>query len=217
MIYNPDQVLEQYSRAIHKVAHLYYFPNPRFSYEDLVAEAQRAAIEACSMYVDDGRATFFTYLTSSMNRHVQKYTKSNRYDIKVTEHRQRKEFKERGNLERITNIAQAVRMDAPSKDSENPETHSGVGGASFTLPSGQVPPDIAMIRSESIGILMEELQNLPDREKSVLSDRWLEGKTLEQIAGGFGVTKQTIHGWGKKGFARLQKRVKARLGDELVF
>ncbi len=216
-MYNPDKVLEKYSRAVYKAANTYYFENPRFSYEDLVSEAKVAVVKACSAYKEDSDASFFTYLTSSMNRHVQKYVKNNRYDVKVTEYRQRQEFLKEGNMDKITDIAQAVRMDVPSKDSENPETHSGVGGASFTLPSGELAPDIAMIRSESIGILMEELESLPDREKSVLNERWLEGKTLEQIATGFGVTKQTIHGWGKKGFERLQKRVKARLGDELVF
>jgi len=192
---------------------LYYFDNARFSYEDLVGEAEVAAIEACGSYIENDRATFFTYLTSSMNRHVQKYAKSNRYDIKVTEHKQRKEYKQHGNLDRITEIADAVRMDNIPKEQS---ARSGSGG-SFTLPSGELPPDIAMIRSESIGILMEELENLPDREKSVLSERWLEGKTLEQIASRFGVTKQTIHGWSKRGFERLQKRVKSRLGNELVF
>jgi RNA polymerase sigma factor (sigma-70 family) len=213
-MFDPDKVIKQYKNAIHKVAHLYYFDNPRFSYKDLVAEAEVAAIQACKRYIDNGKATFFTYLTSSMNRHVQKYVKNNRYDIKVTEWGQRKEFGEHGNLDKITQVADAVRMDSPPKD--DPVTRSG-GHGSFTLPSGELPPDIAMIRSESIGILMEELESLPDREKSVLSKRWLDGETLEKIATGFGVTKQTIHGWSKKGFERLQKRVKARIGNELVF
>jgi RNA polymerase sigma factor (sigma-70 family) len=212
LIHNPDEVLEQYSRAVYKIANTYYFDNPRFSYEDLIAEARVAAIEACSSYKEGSKATFFTFLTSSMNRHVQKYVKRNRYDIKVTEHKQRKEYKEEGNLDKITKVAQAFRMDDANKENRN-DGH----GPRFVLPSGDISPDIAMMKNESIGILMEELDSLPDREKSVLSERWLEGKTLEQIAVGFGVTKQTIHGWGKKGFERLQKRVKARLGDELVF
>ena len=74
-----------------------------------------------------------------------------------------------------------------------------------------------MIRVESIQVVMEELETLPDRERAVVKDRWLEGKTLEEIALTFGATKQTIHGWGKRGFDALQKKVKARLGEELVF
>jgi RNA polymerase sigma factor (sigma-70 family) len=211
LTYNPDEVIKKYDRAIHKVANLYFFDSPRFSYEDLVDEAKVAAIEACSSYVDGGQATFFTFLTSSMNRRVQKYVKSNRYDIKVTEYKQRKEFKESGNCNKIADVAEAVRIDKNSEDSKN----NGIG--SLTIPSGQLPPYVSLIRSESLGILMEELDSLPDREKTVISERWLEGKTLEEIAGDFGVTKQTIHGWSKQGFERLQRRVKLRLGEELVF
>jgi len=213
-MFSPDKVLKQYARAIHKTANTYYFSNPRFSYEDLVAEAEIAAIQAIDTYDEDKGASFFTHLTSCMNGHVQKYVKNNRYDIKVTEYKQRKEFKEKGNLDDINKFADAFRIDGGPKDDNSERSSSG---RSFLPPSGEISPDIAMIRVESVEILMQELDSLPDREKTVISDRWLEGKTLEQIATGFGVTKQTIHGWGKKGFERLCKRVKARLGDELVF
>lgn len=209
-----DSMLKQYDRAIHKVANTYYFDNPRFSYEDLVAEGKVAAIEAYNSFNEEKKAKFFTHLTNCMNGHVQKYVKNNRYDIKVTEYKQRKDFKEKGNLNDINSYAVAFRLDSAPKD--NPDGPSS-GGQSFLPPSGMIPPDIAMIRCESVEILMEELNSLPDREKTVISDRWIEGKTLEQIATGFGVTKQTIHGWGKRGFERLRKRVKARLGEELVY
>lgn len=215
--YEPIEVLEKYNKAIHKVAHAYYIANPRFSLQDLVAEAEIAAINACKSYVEGRNATFFTFLTSSMNREVQKFVKRNRFDIKVTEHKQRKEYKENGNIDKIISKYNAISFDARVNRKDNSSDFSEYSNFHSIVASGDIPPDIALMKSESIGILMQELDSLPDRERCVLNERWLEGKTLEQIAVGFGVTKQTIHGWGKKGFERLQKRVKARLGDELVF
>ena len=183
----------------------------------MVAEAEIAAIGACASYIDGGKASFFTFLTSAMNREVQKFVKNNKFDLKVTEHKQRKEYKENGNIDDIKAKYNALSLDQrTSRNNNSPDSLESSNFHSICA-SGDVPPDVAMIKSESIGILMQELDSLPDREKCVLNERWLEGKTLEQIAVGFGVTKQTIHGWGKKGFERLQKRVKARLGDELVF
>ena len=216
-MYKPDEVIKQYSNAIFKVANTYYARNSRFSHEDLVAEAKVAAVQACESYDKTKKASFFTYLTSSMNREVQKYVKRNCFDLKVTEYRQRKEFKECGNNDKIKSEARAISLDqgatftsGGSKEFEANNFHAAVA-------SGNIGPDIIMMRQESLIVLKEEIGNLPDRERHVLNGRWLEGKTLEQIADGFGVTKQTIHGWGKKGFERLQKRVRARLGDELVF
>ncbi len=216
-MYKPDEVLKKYSRAIHKVANTYYISNPRFSYQDLVSEAKVAAIEACGSYREDnkGKASFFTFLTSAMNWEVQKFVKNNKYDLKVTEHRQREDYKNTGNNDKLDKEAKAFSIDqlSPNKNhdsSRESSLHSIIG-------SGTLPPDIAMIRVESIQVVMEELETLPDREKAVVKDRWLEGKTLEEIALTFGATKQTIHGWGKRGFDSLQKKVKARLGEELVF
>ncbi len=212
-MHSPDEVLNKYNRAIHKVASTYYKDNPRFSFVDLVAEAQAAAIKACRGFRPDNErgTTFFTYLTSAMKAEVSKFVADNSFDLRIPPSTQRQEFKREGNLEKL-NTFKAVPLISTRENAKSEHfIHSNV------LPSGDVSPDIAMIRAESIGILKEEIDNLPDRERVVLNARWMEGKTLEQIAGGFGVTKQTIHGWEKKGFERLRKRVKIRLGEDLVF
>lgn len=215
--YKPKEVLKQYNGAINKVAHAYFINNSRFSFQDLVAEAKIAAISACSSYKEGGEASFFTYLTSAMNREVQKFVKRNKFDLKVTEHKQRKEYRKNGNTDEIKAKYNAISMDQFTSAKGNKLELQENRSFYSIVASGDIPPDVAMIKSESINILMQELDSLPDREKCVLNERWLSGKTLEEIAIGFGVTKQTIHGWGKKGFERLQKRVKARLGDELVY
>lgn len=205
-MYNPEKVLEDYRNAIFKVANTYYVENPRFSYEDLIAEAECAAIVACNSFEEDGDASFFTYLTSTMNREVQKFVRSNAYDINVRDYQHRKAFKNSGNVDKIKTSAIALHMDSEEDDSYS--FHE-------IFASGSIAPDELAIKKESINILYEEIEKLPEREQKVIKLRKLEGLTLQEIATQMNATKQTVHGWEKRGFERLGKRVRTRLGHEL--
>lgn len=202
-MYNPEEVVDKYKNAIYKVANTYYYNNPRFSYEDLVAEAECAAIVACDSYKSDRNATFFTYLTSSMDREVQKFVNSNKYDINVTSYQGRKEFKNSGNLETINNKANAIRIDFMDGDNES--------RTSDIIASGSMAPDEILIKKESIEVLHEEIDKLPDREKLVIRLRKFDGLTLQEVASIMDTTKQTVHGWEKRGLERLEKRMRFRL------
>lgn len=216
---NASSVLEKYDYLLHKMAHKYYMDNPRFSYEDLVATGQVAALNAANSYDEDrGEATFTTFLYNAVDNEVKKFVNDNIFDLNVTEHGQRKEFKQHGNLDRFRKTMSAVRIEAlespmDKKGMEGP--NSSNNNFSEVVASGAMSPEETMIRTEALDIMREELDSLPERERHVVEQRWIEGQTLQQIADSMNVSKQTIHGWEKKGFLKLQKRVQMRLGKEL--
>ena len=200
-MYDPSEVLKTYDKAIHKAARTYFKRSSRFSYDDLVAEAQTVALEAnCSFVEGSKNASFFTYLTSSMNRQLQKFVAVNDYDTKMTEHGQRKAYKEHGSLEEHKYRNTALRLSDKPGD---------------FIPCSGVSPDENLIKRESIEILRQEMDSLPDREKIVLNMRWMENKTLKEVATKLNTSRQAVHLWEKSGFAKLSKAVKIRLGNDL--
>lgn len=216
-MYNKSDVLEKYDDLLHKMAHKYYTDNPRFSYEDLVAQGQVAAMDAANSFDPNrGEATFMTFLYNAVDKEVKKFVNNNVFDLNVTEYGQRKEYKEKGNLDRLHTKNNAMRLD--NKNGKDDFDGKWTIGNDFhdIIASGTMTPEESMIKAEAIGIMKEELYTLPERERHVVELRWLEGQTLQQIADNMNVSKQTIHGWEKKGFMKLQKRVKMRLGKELV-
>lgn len=217
-MFNAEQMLEKYERAIHKAAHKYHKvvgANPRLSYDDIVAEAAAIAIKAANTF-DEGRGTLFiTHLTNALDNELRKYVISNNYDLNVTEHAEREEYKEHGNLDKLKREANApVRLDYSISDERE---HGGGYTTSLgeILPSGYPSPEDILIKTETLDILREELDQLPEREKYVISSRWFDDKTLIEIAKEMNVSKQTIHGWEKSGIERLGRRVRMRLGNEL--
>lgn len=215
---NANEVLEKYDSLVHKMAHKYFTNNPRFSYEDLVATGQVAALNAVNSYdKTKSQAKFGTFLYKAVDNEVKKFVNDNIFDLKVTEHGQRKEYKRSGNNDSLREKNIAYRIDMTGSKAQD-DTYDGNPGpqGSFheIIASGTLSPDEAMIKAEALNIMKEELYTLPDRERQVVEQRWLKGQTLQQIADNMNVSKQTIHGWEKKGFLKLQKRVQMRLGKE---
>ena len=215
-MYNADEVLEKYHNTILKVANKFSFANSKFDFEDLVEEGRVAAINAANSYDPSKDIKFITYLMNSLNRELSKFVGDNSFDLEVSEYYRRQEYAQHGSLEHLTEPCRALRLDisGPSNESDG-EPGQGNNNLHGVIPSGGPNPQDAMIRAESVQILREEMDSLPDREKTVLQLRFLDGLTLREIAEQMDVTKQTIHGWQKKGFDRLSKRVKARMGYEL--
>jgi RNA polymerase sigma factor (sigma-70 family) len=210
LTYSPEAVLEKYDAAIHKVCHKYYFDNPRFSYDDLVSEARMVAIKAARAYNPnhESGASFLTWLLDSLDTEIREYVSRNRYDLTVTEHQQRKDYAN-GTLDRLEREASAkIRLDYQTELS-----HGLSLPFELSIPSGYPSPEDIMIHSETIDVLREEIEALPEREKAVINLRWFENKTLNEIAASMRVAKQTIYGWEKSGLDKLAKRVKARLGE----
>jgi len=181
----------------------YVHNNSRFSFEDLLSEAKLALFKASDSFDDSKGAKFSTFAYKSIDNELRKFVTNNTYDLRITEYEQRKQFKN-GTKDNLKAKGIAISVD----DNTFRENNYSV------FASGAEPPDVTLIRNESLGILKEEMSLLPERERIVVEEYWLNKKTLEEIAGRFGVTKQTVHGWKNKGFGKLQRRVKSRLGEK---
>lgn len=210
-----SEILAKYHRTILKTANKFCIKNPRFDIEDLVEEGRLAAINAANSFDPKKETKFITYLTNALNFELQKFVGDNAYDLEVSEYFRRKEFKEHGSTDRLKNETRAIRLDVSTEDCPGDSQYRSLNTFHNVLPSGEPNPEEAMIRAENIQVLREEMNKLPERERVVLELRFLEGLTLREIAFQMNVTKQTIHGWQKKGFERLQRKVKTRLGHEL--
>jgi RNA polymerase sigma factor (sigma-70 family) len=216
----PEQLLKQYEKAIHKAAHEFHrlsANNPRISYDDIVGEANVITMRAAQTYDETKGASFLTHLTNALERELRKYLIDNGYDLSVSEYTEREEYKNMGNLDRLREEANAQ----ISLDSSH-DYDGGLFGAEQNkdmtygeiLPSGYPSPEEVLIKNESLDILREELDALPERERHVINLRWFENKTLREIAEELNVSKQTIHGWEKAGIGRLEKRLKLRYGND---
>lgn len=216
-MFNPDEVLEKYHNTILKVANKFNFSNSRFDFEDLVEEGRVAAIKAAKNYNPNKDAKFITYLMNSLDTELTKFVGDNAYDLEVSEHYRRQEYQKYGSNEHLKQQAKALRLDLTTGSSDSFDGEPSGNSTTFhnVVPSGGPNPEDMMMRAESIQILREEMNGLPARERIVLQMRYLDGLTLREIAEHMDVTKQTIHGWEKKGFDRLSKRVKARMDYEL--
>jgi RNA polymerase sigma factor (sigma-70 family) len=202
-MHEPENLCSEFKNLIIKLCRRYYVRNnSRFSFEDLVSEAKLALFKAHESFDDSRGAKFSTFAYSAMDNELRKFVSNNSYDLKITEYEQRKQFKA-GNQDKLKGDGIAISIDDNSFQENNYSVFA----------SGEEPPDVTLIRNESLGILREEMELLPDRERIVIEEYWLNKRTLEDIASGFGVTKQTVHGWKNKGFSKLQRRVKSRLGE----
>lgn len=210
---NPEEVVKQYERAIHKASHFYHRlagQNPRISYDDVVSEASMVAIKAANSYDETKGTTFHTHLTNALERELKEYLIANGFDLSVTEYSTREAYKADGSLDRLKQEANAhIHLDVELQRGDS------YGSYGEILPSGAPSPEDVLIRNENLEILREELDALPDREKYVISLRWFENRTLREIAEEMKVSKQTIHGWERSGISKLEKRLKLRLGNDL--
>ena len=172
----PEEVVKQFDRAIHKAAHFYHRlagDNPRISFDDIVGEARMVSIKAANSFDETKGAKFHTHLTNALDRELTEYLIDNGYDLSVSEYSTREAFKEEGTLERLKQEANArVHLDMEVQGSDSYASYGEI------LPSGVPSPEDVLIKTESLAILREELDALPDREKHVIELRWFENKTL---------------------------------------
>lgn len=235
-----EQVMENYGNLLKKEAKKALVPNTRYSYNDMLAEAHLAALEAYNSWDDEKgkNLKFITYMTECVKGHLKRFKKNNAYDIKVTEYKILKDFNNKPNpyesyfdhsahqaaqdeilsreasKSRSSNFqpkdAIAIRLDWYDAESEDSISMAEA------IPSGEMSPDVQMLKREQIDVLMQEISLLPERERYVIEARWLDRRLLDDIAEELGVKKQTIHNIEKKAREKLEKRVKAILGEDIV-
>ena len=148
----------QFKGLIIQLCKKYYIHNnSRFSFEDLISEAKVALLKANNSFDNTRDVALSTYVYKAIDNELRKFVSNNSYDIKITEYEQRKQFKN-DNTEKLDHDGIAISVDNKEFEESNYNVFA----------SGSEPPDVTLIRNESLGILREELELLPDRERFVI-------------------------------------------------
>lgn len=199
--------IENYKDTIHFVALKYYKQNPRFSFDDLVSEAAIIFYNAVRCYSPDKKAKFKTYLVNALNYELRKFVASNSFDLTVPITKQIKDYRRDGDLSELNETARARKVCYSTNNGDKQEELPILN----TVPSGQIPVEEAYDRKEAIEVTLAELESLPDREKNVIKQRYLDCRTLKEIAADLGTSSQTILFWERKGLNILKKRIGQKL------
>jgi RNA polymerase sigma factor (sigma-70 family) len=218
----PELWLEENKGLIESIVNSFHFDTPKFAREDLVQEANMAAVYAIGKYDINSSASLSTYVYTAVRRTCRDFVRRNKHDLYMSSYQQDKEWKNRlanpvteqehslpKHIFASVEGPMAVRSDAPL---------TTVMDVSFgeTIPSGEIGLLDALIKKEQVSILMEELNTLPEREQVIICARFFENKTLEEIASTQGCSRQRIKIVNDRAMNRLATKVKERLEDELL-
>ena len=214
-----EEVLKDFKGTIISRAKKASYKNPRYDIDDLIEEANLAAIKAIRSFDPERGVKFITYLIWCIDLEIQKFIWNNAHDLHVSEWHSRKD------REGVGSIKTAVRLDAMP--------HTGSGGdetskiefdfarktdSDFTLntptSSGIIPSPADTVENwDTNAALREEIKKLPANERVVIENRYFHNKTLVEVASQLKTSKQAIHGWEKQGLKRLARGMKKRLGE----
>jgi RNA polymerase sigma factor (sigma-70 family) len=221
---NAENYLEENAGLIHKLANKFHLETPKFSRDDLVQEGNLAAIRALEKFDPErNKSKISTYVYSAVHRGMRDFVRKNKNDVHYTFYQQLKDYKESQEAPPESNDGPspvhkfgakkspiALRLDVTN--SENGDDGEKLAQA---IPSGSPPPIDELIRQEQVGILLEEIDALPEREKGIITSRFFDNATLEEIAHKQGCTRQRIAQVSARAMDKLSARVKSRLDGEL--
>lgn len=204
------EYLKKNGGLIRNLANKFYKKTSKFSFEDLVQEGSLAAIHALDKHdPENNKSKLSTYVYSAVNRRMRDLVRTNTHDAKVTVYQQLKTYREESmgiESDEWTPNPMAVRLD---------QTNDAGEAFSLAIPSGAPPALDEAIKKEQVSILLEEIDTLPDREKNIIRQRYLDGDSAATIAREQGCTRQRIHEISTRAMRKLSVRVKSRLGGEL--
>jgi len=192
---------------VKQVASKYCFDTPKFSFDDLVQIGNQAAIRALDSYDSKKGVKPLTYVGNAIDRDICEFVRSNKYDVYVSNHAQRKAHKianETGKTKDFNDLV-AVRLDW-----DNPQGEGG--GFAEVLPSGAPPPEQQMMVEEQSNILLEEINKLPPIQQKVIKGKYFDNISFVTLGAELGFSKQRAKQIEQKAFETLRTRLGPRLG-----
>lgn len=226
---DPAAWIEENMGMIKSITRQFYINTTKFSAEDLEQECYVAVIKAAENYNPlDNRSKFSTYVFTAIRRTVRDFIRKNKNDLYVTIYQQEKDWEASVALEKKEAEAAANGLGPldlapePKKRSvcspmairADKEKNNGLyEGQSFwgAIPSGDPGALDGMIKSEEVAILREEIEQLPENERSVINQHWLNGVRIVDIAKAEGVSRSRIYQISERAINRL----KSSMGDRL--
>jgi RNA polymerase sigma factor (sigma-70 family) len=200
----------EYGGMITSIARKFPIKSSRYEFDDLFAEGMKAAVIAVRNRPTDTLYKESTWVYNAIHMAILSFVRKNTYDLSVSEHTQRKAHLE-GVKDVLNSTAKAIRAD-----------HLHVGNNEdaannfFDVIASGEPPEDRMIHNESLEILREEINALPEREQNILTAFYIDGAKLRDIAEHEGVTTQRVAQIKERAFAKLKTKMEKRYADALV-
>lgn len=195
---------------INKAANRYFFDTPKFSFDDLVSVGNQGALKALNHFDSSRRESkLTTYVFRAASREIRDFVRKNKHDLYVSTYSQRQQYQaqKRGETESQfsgPNSPMALRLD---KEFNLGGFDGGVSTINV-LPSGAPPPEQRMMFEEQGEILMQEINSLPPRDKSIIMQRHVSGATFSEIGDAHHITKQRAQ--------QIEGRVMKGLRERLI-
>lgn len=220
---HPEIYLNDNKGLIESIVNIFSFETSKFSREDLVQEANMSAIYAIQKYDETSSAALSTYIYSSVKRACRDFVRKNKHDLYVSSYQQNKNWKEAEAKyteedEKQTVQAKFATTESPMAiRSDTPIAFNTTGCDSIgsTIPSGDISVLDNLIKEEQVTIITEEIGRLSEREREIISARFWNKETLEEIATRQGCSRQRIYSINRRAMDKLTVKIKKRLEDEL--
>ena len=225
MVVDADKYLQENRGLIESLASKFYLDSSKFSRDDLVQEANLAAIRALEKFdPKKNKSKLSTYVYSAVHRSCRDFVRRNKYDLYKTGYHQTQDWKEE--QKNPTTVIEGPVPTGQFGSAEGPMAiradavaiGQGSDRESFssTIPSGEPSPLNALIFKEQVEILHEEINKLPPRERDIINARFFEDKPLADIAREQDVSRQRINQISKRAFNRLSGAMEDRVGTEIL-
>lgn len=213
-----EKFLKDNSGLINKAANRYFFTTPKWSFDDLVAVGNKGAIKALDGFDPTRQVSkLTTYVYKAASREIRDFVRTNKYDLHWSDHSQRKHYQAVKRGETDNQFSGPVSPMAIRLDKEFSPTNAGDSVSMINvLPSGAPPPEQDMMLEEQSKILMKEINSLPEREKSIIMERYVEGSTFIEIGARHGITKQRAQQLEERIIKSLRGRLIPKLGNFIV-
>lgn len=202
-----------------KLANKYFMETPKFDFDDLVAVGNNAALRALNFFDEErGLCKVSTYVYKAVEHDIANFVRKNKFDLYVPPCAQKKAHDAfiAGEVNKDLSkfgtpySPKAIPLSTTYKDNERGVT------LAETIPSGAPPIPDTLIKKEQTTILMDEVDQLPKRERDVIMARFFDNRKLKEIASGYGISKQRVEQIQKKALSRLRIKVVKRLDGDMI-
>lgn len=225
LMFDKEKWLEENRGLIAKIANRFYLNSSKFSYDDLLQEGYVTALHAMDKFDPTKKSKLSTYVYSAVYRAIRDLVKRNKNDLNYTISHQNMDYKKALLAKVNEDEVEAPyftnkKIDSPASptalridwvtDTENQ------GSLKETIPSGTPPPIDDLIKQEQVDLLIDEIDKLPDRERSFVRKIYLEGVKCTEIANEQNITRQRVSQIANRALSRLKDSMKSKLDGEIL-
>jgi RNA polymerase sigma-B factor len=215
-----DELVEAYLGLAHQLARR--FTNRGETYEDLVQVASIALIKSVERFDLDVGVEFSTYATRNMLGELKRHFRDNGWAVRAPRRIQELYLELGQSIESLSQelgrpptISEMARITGATEEAvlEAMEAGQSYRTSSIDAPDGHDSTiasrlgelDSSFVGSENRMVLALSLPRLPDRERTILKLRFVDGLTQSQIASEMGISQMHVSRLLNSSLAKLRE------------